>query len=89
MRYQVLYCETHGKRFFDPEDVVDRTDYVLVATIEAEGPDHAFRLMNAVDGSELCCQLGLRSMSPGDLLVDEGGNALGCCGCGWKKVTLP
>jgi hypothetical protein len=85
--YQVLYNES-SSRFLDPADKVSREDYVDVATLRAESPDDVFMKMNAVNGDEMCCQLRVRSMSTGDLVVDENGVVTGCCGCGWREVRF-
>lgn len=85
--YQVLYNESRN-RFFDPADEISREDYVEVVTIRAESPDDVFMQMNAVTGDEIVCQLRVRSMSVGDLVVDENGVVTGCCGCGWKVVRF-
>jgi len=75
---------------------VDPADYDKVAEI---GPDDTqdgasidclgavFRAMNAVDGSELCCKLHVRSMSVGDIAVIDG-VAHYCCSTGWAQVQF-
>lgn len=54
---------------------------------EAEAPlEWVFREMNAVDGTETCCRLKVRSMSVGDVVVHEG-KAWECAPAGWEEVT--
>jgi hypothetical protein len=70
-----------------PADV-DLSDYQAVATVEAPDLDALFRDMNAVDGTETCCKLRVRSMSVGDVAIDTAmGEAWCCAGFGWEPVT--
>jgi len=85
--YSVYYALEN--KFLDPADKVDLSTFKMVGSLEANSEDDIYRQMNAVMGDELCCQLRIRSMSVGDVLVDEAtGKAVGCCGCGWKDVTV-
>ena len=43
----------------------------------------AFREFNAVDGTEICCRLRMRSMSVGDVVRTSDGVFL----CGWTELT--
>jgi hypothetical protein len=67
---------------------VELKSYKRVAEIEADDLEDAFRRMNAVDGSdiELPRKLGCRSMSVGDIAIDEAGAGHLCAGCGWVKA---
>jgi len=67
---------------------VKLTDYDEVATVEAPDLDALFREMNAVDGDETCCKLRVRSMSVGDVAVDDVGQAHFCASAGWDLVEM-
>jgi len=66
-------------------DPVEADDYHYIASLESEVPGEVFRQMNCVDGTELCCALGVRSMSPGDIALTEEAAFL-CCPVGWQRV---
>ena len=54
-----------------------------------EMADRVFRLMNNVDGDELCVELGVRSMSVGDIVrFGQTAEALSllCMMMGWKEL---
>lgn len=80
------------RREFGRVDVADVKasdyDYVcdLQVTGETPGLEYAFREMNAVDGTETCCKLRVRSMSVGDVVVMPGGAFL-CMSTGWNQIT--
>ena len=63
-------------------------DYEEVATVKADSLEHLYRLMNVVNGNELPVALGRRSMSTGDVAVDEAGQAHYCCAYGWAPTRL-
>lgn len=89
-KYQVWYKKSPN--FLAAPKLVDLSEYTKVATVEATSTGEVFRMMNAVDGSELCCKLGVRSMSVGDVLVEERpdgrfGRAMACDPVGWKEVN--
>lgn len=87
--YSVLYLNADSFRdaMFITAANVDLGNYRLVAEVEADSPDGVFRDMNAVDGTELCCQLRVRSMSVGDLLIRRDTlEVLLCASCGWDVV---
>jgi hypothetical protein len=46
----------------------------------------AFREFNAVDGTETCCRLRIRSMSVGDVVRTADGVFL-CASTGWTELT--
>ena len=72
-------------------DRVDPKDYEFVVTWEFDSVEDAFRRMNVVDGDEdyeLPLQLGVRSMSSGDVLVDEAGRGHYCAPVGWVSVDV-
>lgn len=63
--------------------------YREVARVEAAGLDALFRDMNAVDGTETCCRLRVRSMSVGDVAIDTAtGEAWCCASIGWERVSV-
>jgi hypothetical protein len=59
-------------------------DYSYIASVEGDLED-VFRKMNAVDGTEIVCALGVRSMSVGDIALTDDGAYL-CDRVGWRKV---
>lgn len=70
-----------------PDCGPDKSDYVLVTEVDSLfNEDEIFRMMNVVDGDELPVRLGVRSMSVGDVIVDETGRALFCAGAGWEAT---
>lgn len=84
--YRVLYNE-NPDFFAAPKSPVNLAGYKVVAEVEALDHECVFEAMNAVDGTELCCRLRVRSMSVGDLLQDVAtGEILACAPCGWEKV---
>ena len=85
---EVYYAKSlRNVRHDVPEGGVSRDDYDKVADVPAEELEAVFREMNAVDGTELCCKLGVRSMSVGDVAVKDG-VAHYCCGMGWAAVQF-
>lgn len=76
--------------FAPPNEGLDKDDYELVHTYEtkdAPSLEEIFREMNAVDGDELCCQLKVRSMMPGDVVVDEQDDVWFCAAAGWEPTA--
>lgn len=61
---------------------------VLAAAPGLDMRDRAHRAMNAVDGDdfEQPKKLNLRSMSVGDVLIDEDGKGWLCAPAGWDEV---
>lgn len=86
MKYRVYYKTVPN--FMTTRKFVDLRKYTKVATVEADDVEEVFRMMNAAEGNELCCQLGVRSMSVGDLVaeVPSNGRAMACDPVGWKEV---
>lgn len=73
-----------------PEKGLDKDDYELVHTYEtkdAKSLEEIFREMNAVEGNELCVQLKVRSMSAGDVVVDEDDKVWFCAFVGWQQTS--
>ena len=87
MTYTVLYRLDLPPPGADPVDV-DLADYKPIAHVQALDLEALFRDMNAVDGTEKCCRLRVRSMTVGDVAIDlETGTAWYCEPAGWKSVT--
>lgn len=64
-------------------EAVNPNLYRYIASLEA---DDIFRVMNVVEEGDLPLQLRCRSMSVGDVYV-ENNEAFLCASCGWKKLT--
>ena len=80
----------HPVCFAPNEDGLLKEDYELVhewKTKDAPSLEDIFRQMNCVDGDELCCQLKVRSMMPGDVVVDEDGDVWFCGAAGWEETN--
>ena len=88
LSFRVLYREqapTHG----ETPVVVSRARYREIGTVRAVNLEHLFRELNAVDGTEVCCKMGVRSMSVGDVAIDtRDDTAYYCEGVGWTTVRL-
>jgi hypothetical protein len=67
---------------------VNLSNYDVVGVVEADDLEGLFREMNAVDGTETCCKLRVRSMSVGDVAVDDEGMAHFCASAGWEAVYV-
>jgi hypothetical protein len=70
--------------------VLSRDDYGVIGQVEAESLEELFRVMNVVDDSEfeMPQKLGCRSMSVGDVAVDEAGVSMLCASVGWERVDF-
>jgi hypothetical protein len=72
--------------FAPPDEGLDKDDYEFVTRIDnAPTLEEVFRMMMNVDGSELPVKLGVRSMMPGDVVVDEDGDVWFCAATGWER----
>lgn len=88
--YRVLY-RSGGANFTGATAplAVRWENYEEVGTVEAPDVEALFRDMNAVEGTETCCKLRVRSMSVGDIALDtREGVAWYCAPTGWKPVAL-
>lgn len=85
MKYTVFYANTLGYSSGTP-DSVPLSVYKKVATLDASDLEVVFRRMNVVDGDELPVKLKIRSLSVGDVVVDETGAAYYCAMVGWKRT---
>lgn len=76
--------------FMPPEEGLNKDDYELVHTFptsDAPSLEDIFREFNAVDGDELCVKLKVRSMMPGDVVVDEQDDVWFCAAAGWEPTA--
>jgi hypothetical protein len=90
MKYTVYYSRLMVSSLAEAPAAVDRAGYRLIGEVEADSLEDLFRRMNAVDGSEIEMpqRLGCRSMSVGDVAVDEEGDAHYCASFGWEPVYV-
>ena len=96
MKFQVWYrTDTHFRDAYKVTRLnIDPTHYFKVGEVEATNLGDLFRRMNCVDGSEYECvgsgpgQFQVRSMSVGDMAIDEHGRGYLCCSIGWEEVSL-
>ena len=63
-----------------------RKEYVKVSVIEADNIDQAFEIGNIGPESAIERLHKMRSVSVGDVVVDEDGDAYLCDSFGWKKI---
>jgi len=92
-KFYVFYRKPEYSRdaYFLNGSSVDHTHYSKVAEVEVEDLEDLFRRMNVVDGSE--CELvgrgpgklPIRSISVGDVVVDETGRGY-LCGSAWWEA---
>lgn len=94
MNYTVYYlkCQYSRDAIFTTAKSVNPSHYDKVATVSAENLEDLFRRMNCVDGSKIeyvgrgLGQLPIRSLSVGDVVVQEGSGAFLCAVVGWEPV---
>lgn len=87
-KFIIYYARSLRYVPYEAPETSNPLDYDKVGEIEASCVGETFGLMNAVEGDELCCQMGVRSMSVGDIVVDENGVAYYCCSAGWGKTKF-
>lgn len=79
-----LNTSLSGSKQFKPEDF---EYYTHVANVDTDNLDKAFELMNLWENPELIENLGpTRSLSVGDILVDESGKKYMVESCGFWEV---
>lgn len=89
MRYQVLYAKSlRDVPYGTTPESVSADAYNQVGYVDATDLEDLFRIMNAVDGTEHCCVIDVRSMSVGDIAIDESGQAHFCASMGWKQTVV-
>jgi hypothetical protein len=73
-----------------PDEGLEREgDYELVhewPTAHAPCLEDIFDLMNRDSGSDITTVKGIRSMMPGDVVLDEVGDVWFCCARGWEET---
>lgn len=82
--YKVFYAKDAMAGYKVPNFTL--CGYDEVAVIEAECLDDLFRKMNVVDGTELPLKMKIRSMSCGDVAIDETGRKFFCALVGWTEL---
>lgn len=90
MRYRVFYADRFPRTFMAPAPTKVNLGegFTEVTTVETDTLETLFREMNVVDGTELPIKLRVRSMSVGDVAVEEGsGRAHYCASVGWSEVA--
>jgi hypothetical protein len=90
MRYQVFYRTSFIEPFLPVPETASRVSYREIGVVEAHDLEDLFRVMNVVDGSdfEMPQKLRCRSMSTGDIAVDDVGQAYYCATVGWDRTKL-
>ncbi len=92
MKFQVWY--RNDQEFRNAHKVstknIDPTHYNKVGNVPAFDLAELFRRMNCVDGSDFECvgmgkRFEVRSMSVGDVAIDENGNGYLCNNVGWAQ----
>lgn len=73
--------------FSAPEEGLERDDYEFVTELGDVSLEEAYRLMNIVTGDELPVKLKVRSMSCGDVVIDEELQVWFCAGTGWEQAS--
>ena len=64
-----------------------RPHYVNVGEVQARDPEHAYELLNLWNDESAVTRRGrMRSLSVGDVLVDQDGNELFCDSFGFRDV---
>lgn len=72
--------------FSTPEEGLDKDDYEFVHRLQdAPSLEDIFHMFNVINGDEIPIKLGVRSMMPGDVVVDEDGDVWFCAFSGWEK----
>jgi hypothetical protein len=84
--YTVYYARGFADR--NPPATLKLANYAKITAVEATGLEDVFRQMNVVDGTEMPVRIHCRSMSVGDVVVDEAGAAHFVCSAGWQIVAL-
>jgi len=87
-KFIIFYAKSLRYAPYQTPETSNPLDYRKVGEVEVESLGEVFRVMNAVDGTELCCQMGVRSMSMGDIAVDEDGVAHYCAATSWGETRF-
>jgi hypothetical protein len=74
--------------FVVPESGLDKDNYAHVTTVKGDPTfEEVFTTMNGEDGTDTLKKLGVRSMMPGDAIVDDFGVLWMCGILGWMKTN--
>ncbi len=94
MKFYVFYRnpQTFRDSMFVTPDNIKLEDYVgITQRVEADDIEDLFRRMNVVDGSEVEVvgpgKLEIRSLSVGDVAIDETGRGYLCASFGWNDIN--
>jgi hypothetical protein len=72
------------RSYTDPEGSL----YDYVTSFQSEELEDIFRRMNAVDGDERCCEIGVRSMMVGDIAITTTGHGgFICAAASWGRIS--
>jgi hypothetical protein len=92
MKFQVYYRTSEEFRNAHKVSAnnIDRAHYFKVGNVNAFDLSELFRRMNVVDGSDFELvgrgkRFHVRSMSVGDIAIDENGNGYLCNNVGWAQ----
>ncbi len=91
MKFSVFYANNFAFSALVPAipETVNIDDYRRIEPrVDADTLDDVFRQMNVVDGDELPAKLGIRSMSVGDVIVDNAGLAFIVAPVGFEAVKF-
>lgn len=88
MKFFVYYRDSLRDSYDRNPPKVEGVHFTHVATVDVADVGTVFRVMNTVDGSdfEVPQKIRNRSMSVGDVAVDETGRGFVCCMTGWESV---
>lgn len=72
-----------------PTDGLRKEDYELVHVLDNSAPhlEAIYRMMNVISGNELPVRLGIRSMTAGDVIVDEDGTVWFAGASDWEETS--
>lgn len=87
-KFYVFYAKSLRDSFRVPQFVDLDKDFNRIGEFEADSLEELFRMLNAVEEDDLPVKLGIRSMSCGDVVVDETGRGYYCAFIGWSPVAI-
>jgi hypothetical protein len=72
-----------------PTDGLRKEDYELVHVLDNSAPhlEAIYRMMNVISGNELPVRLGIRTMTVGDVIVDEDGTVWFAGASDWEETS--
>lgn len=88
MKYDIYYQDPYQCQL--TARLLPREFYTKVATVDLKSAEAVFEQMNHIDGTQLISKMypPLRSMSVGDIVVDENGVAQMCASAGFQPVKF-